>query len=289
MQMNRIWRVLAVCGLACCAEAQVRRSSRNPQPLTRQHERAATGGMQSGHSGLGVLVAPKKQEAPVSTAMRVTYLGPKSGWGIVKETSPYYAPDGKRLGTLPGGTLFTYNGVKSSSRNDVLVCQVRRGEEQEGPCLLDCTDVAGYEGDPSTLNPTLVQNLVRYFTLNGRVKDRLATLKQEADAKNPHTDAVRQTRLAYQASIEKAAALEREMNSLTGTRRSKALDNLRALKYEQATLKTQADQAAAAFKAWQDAHPPDPAVIEADPQLRAWRAELDEARKPVAGMIPKED
>jgi hypothetical protein len=244
--------------------------------------------MQSGNSGLGVSVVPPKQEPPVATVTRVAYLGPKTGWGIVKATSPFYAPDGKRLGTLPGGTLFTYNGVKSSSRNDVLVCRVRRGAEQEGPYLIDCTDIAGYEGDPSALNPELTQNLLRYFTLNGRIEERLAALKQEANAKNPHSESARQTHQAYQASIEKAAAMEREMNSLTGARRSKALDALRTLKYEQAALKTQSDQAAAAFKAWQEAHPLDPAVIAADPQLRALRAEHDEARKPVASLIPNE-
>ena len=287
MQMNRFWVFLTVCGLAYCAEAQVRRSSRNLQPLTRRPEMAA-GGMQSGNSGLGVSVVPKKPEPPVATVTRVAYLGPKTGWGIVKATSPFYAPDGKRLGTLPGGTLFTYNGVKSSSRNDVLVCRVRRGAEQEGPYLIDCTDIAGYEGDLSALNPELIQNLLRYFTLNGRIEERLAALKQEANAKNPHSESARQTHQAYQASIEKAAAMEREMNSLTGARRSKALDALRTLKYEQAALKTQSDQAAAAFKAWQEAHPLDPAVIAADPQLRALRAEHDEARKPVANLIPNE-
>lgn len=287
MQWNRLLGLLTVCGLAYGAEAQVRRSSRNLQPLTRRPERVAEG-MQSGNSGLGVSVVPPKQEPPVATVTRVAYLGPKTGWGIVKATSPFYAPDGKRLGTLPGGTLFTYNGVKSSSRNDVLVCRVRRGAEQEGPYLIDCTDIAGYEGDLSALNPELIQNLLRYFTLNGRIEERLAALKQEANAKNPHSESARQTHQAYQASIEKAAAMEREMNSLTGARRSKALDALRTLKYEQAALKTQSDQAAAAFKAWQEAHPLDPAVIAADPQLRALRAEHDEARKPVASLIPNE-
>lgn len=287
MQMNRFWGLLTVCGLAYCAEAQVRRSSRNLQPLTRRLE-MAEGGMQSGNSGPGVSAVPKKQEPPVSAVTRVAYLGPKSGWGIVKTTSPYYAPDGKRLGTLPGGTLFTYSGVKSSSRNDVLVCRVRRGAEQEGPYLIDCTDIAGYEGDPSALDPELIHNLLRYFTLNGRIEDRLAALKQEANAKNPHSESARQTHQAYQMSIEKAAAMEREMNTLTGVRRSKALDALRTLKYEQAALKTRSNQAAAAFKAWQEAHPLDPAVIAADPQIRDWRTERDEARKPVASLIPNE-
>ena len=285
MQMNHLLSVLTVCGLVCGAEAQVRRSSRNPQPLTRRPEKT-TENRQGGSSGLGVSTVPKKQEQPVATVMRTTFLGPKSGWGIVKATSPYYAPDGKRQGTLPGGTVFTYNDVKSSSRNDVLVCTVRRDTGQEGPYLIDCTDIAGYEGDPATLDPELVKNLSRYFTVNGRLEDRRATLEREARAKNPHAESVQQTSQEYQASIKKATEMEREMNSLTGTRRAKALDALRSLKYEQAAIKIRADQAAAASKEWEEKHPFDPTTIDADPEIRALRAEREEARKPVANLIP---
>ena len=275
----------ALCGAALAADAQVRRSSRNVQPLTRRPDTAASG-VQSGNTGLGVAV-PKKEPA-AETVPRVAYLGPRTGWGLVKSASPYYAPDGKRLGTLAGGTLFTYNGVKPSSRNDVLVCMLRRGAKPEGPFLLDCTDIAGYEGDPATVDAELVAQLQRYFTLNGRLAERRAALEEAAYAKNPHFETARDAQQAYQASIEKAAAMEREMNGLSGARKSKALDALRALKYEQAALKTRADRAAAAYKAWKDAHPLDPAALAADPRLQALRAEREQARKPVAHLIPDE-
>ncbi|MBP8799922.1 MAG: hypothetical protein KBI41_00170 [Kiritimatiellae bacterium] len=286
MKMNQVLSMLAVCGLVCGAEAQVRRSSRNPQPLTRRPEATAEQRAQRGSSQVGVSTIPQKREQPVTTITRVTFLGPKSGWGIVKATSPYYAPNGKRLGTLPGGTVFTYNDVKSSSRNDVLVCMVRRDTEQEGPYLIDCTDAAGYEGDPATLDPELIQNLSHYFTVNGRLKDRQTMLERDAKAKNPHAESVKQTSQEYQASIKKATEMEREMNNLTGARRSKALDTLRSLKYEQAAIKKRADQAAATAKEWEAKNKLDPAVIDADPEIRALRAELEEARKPVANLIP---
>jgi hypothetical protein len=99
---------------------------------------------------------------------------------------------------------------------------------------------------------------------------------------------VQQTSQEYQASIKKATEMEREANSLTGLRRSKALDALRSLKYEQAAIKTRADKAAAASKEWEAKNKLDPAVIDADPEIRALRAELEEARKPVAKFIPTE-
>ncbi len=274
-----------MCGVACAwdAEAQVRRSARNLQPLTRRPD-SSEAGVQSGHAGLAVS-APEKLKTDKSVA-RIAYLGPKSGWGVVKTTSPYYAPDGKRLGTLPGGTFFTYNGVKASSRNDVLVCTLRLGAAPEGPYLIDCSDIAGYEGTPSALDPELVRNVQRYFTLNGRVADRLSKLEEAAHARNPHFATARNAQQAYQASIEKAAAMERDMQTLTGARKSKALDALRTLKYEQTALKTQAERTATAYKAWKDAHPLDPSAFTSDPQLQSLRADREEARKPVADLIP---
>ena len=231
-------------------------------------------------------VATPAQEQPVETVTKVSFLGPRSGWGFVKATSPCYSPDGKRLGTLPGGTLFKYDDVKATSKNAVLVSTVKRGEKWEGPLLLDCTDITGYEGDPDSLDPAVVKNLQDYFTLTGKTADRKEALAQEALAANPHFESAKLAQQAYQASVEKAAEMEKQMNALTGARKAKALDALRAYKYEQVRNKAKADQAALAYKAWKDAHPVDPAKLAADPQLQALEKELQAARAKVPDLIP---
>jgi hypothetical protein len=271
--------VIALALSVCAAFGQTRSSSRNLQPLTKRP---------AAETPAPPAAAPAR-EPPAGTVTTFTFLGPKTGWGVVKATSPYYAPDGKRLGTLPGGTLFTYDGVKSTSKNAVLVSTVKRGKAWEGPYLLDCTDIAGYEGDPDALNPALVNSLAAYFTLNGKIADRKAALEEETSAANPHLEAARQAQQAYQASIGRAAEMERQMNAQTGLQREKTLDALRALKYEQARLKAKADQTAAACKAWKDANPPDPARLAADPQLRILEKEREAARAPVAALIPVEN
>jgi hypothetical protein len=279
--MNTYTFSIALTGLlVCAASAEVRKSTRNLQPLT---PRPAA---ETADTPAGPGVAAPKKEPSAETATQTTFIGPNQGWGFIKVATPYYAPDGKRLGTLPGGTLFKYNGVKSTSKNTVLVSTVKRGDAWEGPCLLDCADIAGYEGDPGTLSPTLVQNLADYFTLNGKLAERTAALKETSMTANPHLETARQTQQAYQASIEKAADLEKQMNAQTGLRREKLMDSLRTLKYDQAQLKAKADQASAAYKTWKDANPPDPAKLAADPQLQKLKSELEAARKPVANLIP---
>lgn len=281
--MQRTTCLFAAALFTLAATAEVKRSSRNLTPLNQP--KAPPASSRSGETGVSV-AAPAQPAA--ETVNKVEFMGPASGWGFVKATSPYYSPQGKRLGALPGGTLFKYTDVKSSSKNSVLVCTLKRGGAWEGPVLLDCIDVAGYEGAPESLDPQQVADLAAYFTLLGRVADRKAELAEQAFAANPHFESARQAQQAYQASAEKAAELERQMNALTGPRKSKALDALRALKYEQVALKAKAEQAAAAYKQWKDSHPVDDARLASDPQLLSLRKQLEQAKSKVAALVPNE-
>jgi len=282
--MKRVLSLFFLFLSVCAASAEVKRSSRNLQPLTRRDE-GATAGTRSGNTGMSV--AARKEEAPAAAETRVTFSGPKSGWGFVKVTSPYYTPQGKRLGTLPGGTLFKYDGVKSTSTMALFVCTIKRGESWEGPCLIDCTDITGYEGSPDTLDPATLKSLADYFTLSGKVAERKDALADEALSANPHYTSAKQAMQAYQDSVEKAAEMEKQMSALTGTRKVKADEALRALKYEQVRIKARADQEAAVYKAWKNAHPIDPAKLAADPQLQSLEADLKAAAAKVAPLLPK--
>lgn len=231
--------------------------------------------------------APKAKAEPApDTVTHVTFQGPKKGWGFVQTPSPYYSPQGKNLGPLPGGTLFTYNDVKSSSKNAMLVAMVRADGTWRGPFLLDCTDIMAFEGDVSSVSPQTVQNLSAYFSLKGKIAEREAALTEATHAANPHFVSARQAQKTYQESISKAAAMEAKANTLSGAFKSRALEDMRAFKYEQVRLKTKADQEAAAYKAWKDAHPVKPGAFASDPQLAALNQALQAARAKVANLIP---
>ena len=268
---------------ACAASAEVKKSSRNLEPLNKRPA-AETASTRSGSTGMNIATPPRENAQDAVT--KVTFVGPKRGWGFVLETSPYYTPQGKREGTLPGGTLFKYTAVKASSKNAMLVSSVKRGATWEGPLLLDCTAIAAYEGDPDTLDPDTVKNLGDYFALKGKIADRKDALADDALAANPYFASARQAQQTYQDSIAKAAALEKQMNTLTGPRKTKADEDLRALKYEQVRIKAKADDAARTYKAWKEAHPVDPAKLAADPQLKALEQELQAARAKVAKLVP---
>ncbi len=281
--MHRVSFIPVLVLFVCAASAEVKTSSRNLTPLNRRAG-AESASARGGNASLSA--ATPARETPPDTVTKITFLGPKSGWGFVQETSPCYTPQGKHIGKLPGGTLFKYTDVKSTSKNAMLVCSVKRGETWEGPLLLDCTTIAAYEGDPDTLAPDTVRNLETYFTLKGKIADRHEALADEALAANPHFAAARQAQQAYQDSITKAAALEKQMVTLTGSRKAQADEALRSLKYEQVRVKAKADDAARTYKAWKEAHPVDPAQLAADPQLRSLEQDLQAAKAKVAKLVP---
>lgn len=285
MQIKTCCTISAVLLLAVAvAEAQVRRSSRNLKPLRERQEQA---GSLSGNSGLSTTPATPRQPA-TTTKTQVLYMGPKQGWGIMKKTAPYYTPQGKNLGTLPGGTVFRYNDVRSSERNSMLVSMIRRNTSWEGPFLLDCAMVAGYEGDPDSLDPQVVANLRQYFTISDSIELRRKELLEQTRSNVPELAAARKAHAAWQESIKKAAELEQQAQGLTGFRKTRANEELRKLKYEQVRLKAESDSKTAAYTAWKQANPLHEAALERDPKLLQLKQQLAECHVKVANLVPAE-
>lgn len=279
--------------------AATRRSSRNLKPLTGQiHERQPK--IRGAHYEKGKKT--EKTESPESlredapsekgnkTVTRTLFLGPKTGWGFLKIRGSYFTPEGKNLGKLPAGTLFKYKGTKNTPESTVLISTIRRPDGRwDGPFLLDCRDIATYEGDLATIDPVTIENLEKYFSLSGKIRELKEEIKNKALRKNPYYLSMQAMQKAFQTSVEKAAQLEKEMLETTGKIRSRLEDKLRALKYEQIKIKAKQAAMLQAYRAWEAANPFDIGLLKNDPQLNDWQRELDTARAPVKDLIPKED
>ena len=278
---NNVWFCLCLIGITLSGTAEVKRSARNPQRLTGQPAQRRSN--RSGQTASADKTLTQTA-APQNRVTRVVFMGPKSGWGFTKREVSYYSPEGKRLGTMPGGTLFRYSDVKASSKNPMLLSRVRRNNAWDEPCLLDCTETATYEGDPETVDPEIVGNLHSFFLLTARIAAYKATLAEKAHAANPHFLAARDAQRAYQQSLAQADRLEAEAQTCTGARKVKVLDALRALKYEQVRLQSEVTRTSAAFTKWNQTHP---AVVPADdPTLRTLEREREAVRVKVADLIP---
>lgn len=218
---------------------------------------------------------------------RVTFLGPKNGWGFVKNESPYYSPEGKNKGELKAGTLFKYQDVKSSSKNDMLLSMLRDKSGWHGPYLLPCNEVAAYEGDPESVDIKIVADLRNYFLLKGEYDQYREELLVREYKKNPHYAAYRQATDEYEASIEKARVMKEEAEKLTGIRKTKAHEELRKLKYSQTELRVNLQQIGAKYKAWKKEHPVDIARVE-DDRLNAIQNKIAAIKNRIPNLIPEE-
>lgn len=231
----------------------------------------------------GVDPAPSEKEvAPPVPA----FTGPKNGWGVINRKTPCYSPEGRNRGTLPAGTLLTYSAVKRSSTCFVLVSKVQRqGDAWEGPFLVEAPDVVLFSGELNTMSDELIADIRAYFMLLGQIENRKEELEKSAQSQNPHFESARLWQKRYAESVEKASDMEEQANALTGSAKTKMLDQLRALKYEQARLKIQADKEAASYKAWKDQHPVPPSVFTADTQLKDLQTQLNVAKEKIKDIV----
>ncbi len=217
----------------------------------------------------------------------VKFLGPKTGWGFVSRTTAHYSPEGRNLGELKAGTLFKYQDIRPSSRNDMLLSMLRDAAGWRGPFLLPCTEVAAYEGDPETVDIQIVADLRQYFLLKGEYDTLREELLDREYRKNPHFAEYEHSVRAYQESTERAAELEKSSAGLSGAARTRAYEELRELKYRQERLKGDLQRIGDQYRVWKERNPVDLAEAENAP-MRALRQKMDAIQSRVPELIPGE-
>jgi len=222
------------------------------------------------------------------TVVRITFLGPKTGWGFVTRDCPYYSMDGKNMGSLKAGALFKYNDVRPSSKNDMLVSIIRKKGGWTEPCLLPCDCIAAYDGDPEKVDIQIVGDLREYFLTKGQLENRKEELLQNEYQKNPFYGSYQQASKNYNESVETARQMELEANKLTGIRKTRADEELREFKYKQAQLQVRLNEVALKYREWKDKNPVDLSRIR-DPQLDEIKKALQSAKSKVADLVPDDE
>jgi hypothetical protein len=230
--------------------------------------------------------APAKTEKPVAEP---GFSGPKSGWGVVSKSSAFFTEEGENIGKVPAGAVFTYSGVKHATGCFVLIAKIKgKSGKWEGPFLIQSPDVVFFSGELTDMSEPLMANIQNYYTLLGKIEARKEELELENQSKNPHFESAKLWQKRYADSITAAAELEEKSNTLKGGAKSKAVDELRTLKYEQSRIKIMADKEAASYKAWKEQNPTPHAVINADPTIQDLQKQLKAAKEKVKDVLSVE-
>lgn len=217
---------------------------------------------------------------------KVRFTGPDNGWGIVKTPSTYYSTEGKHLGELPGGVLFSYVAVKPTSKSLVLYGKIKRTEQWEGPFLLDYEGLTIFSGELEKMPPSVVEPLVAYFTVSDRITQRKKAIEEAEYSKNPYYASAKSAMDRYDATRLHADELQAKSEKLKGLSRSKVLDELRALKYEQNKVKMVLDRENANYKIWKESHPIPASKYTMDGELQRLQAEYDQLQVAVRKFLP---
>jgi hypothetical protein len=237
----------------------------------------------------------KKEPAPSTPSVPSTnevvspepvFTGPKSGWGVVKVVCPYYSTEGHNNGKLSVGTLITYSGVKPSTKGFVLTSKIQRQENTwEGPFLVEALDVVLYRGEIAKMSENQISDIKAYYTIKGKIAERKDQIEDKTQSRNPYFDTAKLWQQRYAESVEKAGKMEEKANALSGPAKSKMVDELRSMKYEQVRIKTQADKEAMNYKAWKDKNPINPSLFSDDAELKALQIQMNEAKEKVKNVV----
>jgi len=266
--MKKMTSLVMVVGLTCVVSAQTLR------PLGGTSLGAGRTSLNTTQKTTPERKAEPQKDARADVVTRVVFSGPTSGWGITKSPTPYYTAEGKNLGTLPGGTLFDYSSVKTTSKNMVLLAKVKQGGDWTGPFLLDCSSLAIFEGKPDTVSPQIVSDLIEFFSVKSKLAERKATIEKTEHEKNAHFQSAKRAQERYTQSIKAAKELSDKADTQTGAAKSRSLDQLRTMKYEQVKIKAEADKEAANYTVWKIANPIPPERFQADPEIAALEKQL---------------
>jgi len=229
---------------------------------------------------------PAEAEETMPALLGIFLAQPKErpGWGVTRQQTAVFTPDGARLREIPAGTLLEFRGVRASSKGQMIECLLVQTDSLSPPPLVSGADVLLFTGSHKRLSARQRADLQAYYELNGRILRRKNELLQIAGAKNPHFAAYREAHAKLMGNIDRARELAARRDRLTDFEKMQAENHLRELKVSEARLRAEYDAIHARFREWKARHAeelPDP---EKDPSVTAWRREMGERRASIAGL-----
>jgi len=212
----------------------------------------------------------------------VVSYGHKPEWGISIQQTSYYKLDGARLGTVSGGTFFTYKETRPSSKGAMVACKFLSGTATNLFYLIGKKDVCLFTGSPADLSPRQRTALRAYYELNGKIIQRKNELLLTSSQKNPHFPEYKDAYTAYMSHIEKGKDLLMQRDRATNAERARLELQLGEMKMSEARLKTAYDAAHQKFRIWKNQHASQVDNPENDPNVQKWTRE----KAPFHAIVP---
>ncbi len=196
-------------------------------------------------------------------------------WGVTILDASHFENDGKRReGNLPGGTLVEQISTTTSTKGEVALCRVWRGQAWEGPYLIATADLVRFGGGRDEVDAEALDALCRYYALNARVEARKIILVRLAVDANPHAAPLRNLKQSYDEAAARAKQLTQTRDNASGAERIRMSDELRRLKETEPVLRKNLEALTRQYEQWKQSHSTAVAGPAQDPQIQALEAQM---------------
>ncbi|MEI6210042.1 MAG: hypothetical protein WCR06_00310 [bacterium] len=269
------------------ATSQAPRLARIHDPADPAAPGSQTANNTSGSPGANDLpppaTAPAQPVADAGKPMPAATTGSKT-WGMTITCTAYYSLSGANRGQLTGGSIIDIDDTQTTSRGEMSQGRIERGGEMAGPYLVANADLVRFPVARSEVPPENIATLKQYYSLKGKLAQRLVELKKQSLSANPNPHAA-----AYSEAVQKYNDFgSREKNlvglrdAASGAERMRLVDTLRAMIPEGERLKRVVDDAKTRYNRWKTDNP---GVVA--PDTSAGDAEAQDLRRQIASLEPQ--
>jgi hypothetical protein len=223
--------------------------------------------------------------SPAFSGIYIAKKGEASEWGIITKDCPSYTKDGSNIGQIRGGTLFAFKSFETSSKGAMVLCSViGPAGPSSNVCLVKKEFALLFTGDYHKLPASRLEALKKYYALRGSVAQKKSDLLVAEAEKNPFFTEYQARYKVYNALVEKAKAMEKEMNASTGMTREKLLADLAKLRQEETSVSQTYNAIRQKYNDWKSQHVNVEQLVERNPDIVKWRGEMDKLIDLIPGL-----
>lgn len=185
------------------------------------------------------------------------FIGPSSGWGVVKSPTSYYTRAGGKVDEAEIGDLFVYSSVVNVKEiGSAFAGQVFRDGREIGKYVFACEPCFAYGGEFGVLTEAQQADISAYFQLLKSQNVIIERLKAAHIKKSPGGDRLTKLKAAYNKTYEFSKRYTTAFKKAkTPATRMRASDKLRELKHAQGSLTLKINQLEAGLKGWRVKNP----------------------------------
>ncbi|HAS83194.1 MAG TPA: hypothetical protein DCS43_11120 [Verrucomicrobia bacterium] len=215
---------------------------------------------------------PTQEPAAVAARPR----NPNAMWGAsIRTETDIFGQDGKKLRSVPAGSLVSVHSTKQTPKGEVVLCTVGSSQGRFDNVYIRRHDLELYEGQAIVESTKEQRELVsKRARLLAQIETRTKAMETAAKGKNPYQEQYRSVLVEYKGINDQSVALNKEWGSSTGSKRVDLGNKLRLLKNEQANLMPRYQDIKQKKEAWEQnnsATKPDP---DTDPQIQNLKEQL---------------